>query len=415
MSDEERSYTSILLPGARVALFTTDDETQASFQGLESDWRFARVKLETVPGDVETAIQRFSGTAAPDLIIIQTESIDASFTDRLEALAEHLTEHTSAIIIGPVNDVNLYRRLVSMGVSDYLVKPVPAPVLAEDIAQTLLEQIGASDSRLIALLGSKGGVGVSVLSEALAWSISGELAQKTFLLDAAGGWSTLSVGMDFEPSTTLPEAVRAAVDHNEDSLTRMIYQAGEKLFVLSSGGDVMLDDSADAQGYETLLGYLMGLYPVVIVDLSGAPSALKRTVLTRAHQTLLVTAPTLPSVRATRTLLHEIKDLRGGNIEDVEVVTNMVGYSPKFEVPKAQIGEALERPPTVSIPFDTSLFVSTESEALKLYDQKGGDEIVKNLLRILEKTLSVSANDLGGDGDKKGGIGQLLSKLKTKS
>ena len=415
MSDEDRSYTSVLLPGARVALFTTDDETRECFQSLETDWRFARIGLETVSGDVETAIQRYSNTSAPDLIIIQTENIDDGFSDRLEALAGYLSEGTSAIVIGPVNDVNLYRKLVSMGVSDYLVKPVPVDILAEDIASTLLEQIGASDSRLIALLGAKGGVGVSVLAEALAWSISGDLKQKTFLLDAAGGWSTLSVGMNFEPSTTLPEAVRAAVENNEDSLSRMIHQASDKLFVLSSGGDVMLDESSDAQGYETLLGYFMGLYPVVVVDLSGAPAALKRTVLTRAHETLLVTTPTLPSVRAARTLLHEIKDLRGGSIEDVEVITNMAGYAPKFEVSKAQIQEGLERSPSVVIPFDPGLFLNTESEALKLGEQKSGDEVVQNILRVLHKTLLVSADDLSGQDNKKGGIGQFFSKLKAKS
>ena len=415
MSEEEKSYTSVLLPGARVALFTADDETGQAFQALESDWRFARVGLEVISGDVETAIKRYSSAASPDLIIIQTESTDEGFSERLEELAGHLSEGTSAIVIGPVNDVNLYRKLVNMGVSDYLVKPVTTPQLANDIAATLIEQIGAGESRLIALIGAKGGVGVSALAEALAWGVSEDLDQKTFLLDAAGGWSTLIVGMNFEPSTTLVEAGRAAVGNNEDSLSRMIYQASEKLFILSSGGDVMLDDTVDAESYETLLGYLMSLYPVVIVDLSGAAAALKRTVLTQAHQTILVTTPTLPSVRAARTLMQEIKDLRGGSLDGVEVVTNMAGASPKFEVPKAQINEGLERAPAVVIPFDPGLFLSTESEALKLGKQPQGEPIVGSLLKMLEKVLAVSMPAKDMSDKKKIGIGQLLTKLKAKS
>src|SRR5690606_23129711 len=112
----------------------------------------------------------------------------------------------------PVNDVNLYRKLIGMGVSDYLVKPVQQEELSNDIAASLIERIGASGSRLIVMMGAKGGVGTTVLSEGLAWGLSEDLGQKTFFLDAAGGWSTLPVGMDFEPATTLADALRAAVD-----------------------------------------------------------------------------------------------------------------------------------------------------------------------------------------------------------
>lgn len=414
MSEEEKSYTSVLLPSARVALFTTDADTKQAFHGAESDWRFARVALESHEGDVEFATKHYQANAAPELVIIQTETIDDGFSDKLEALAGHLSENTSAIVIGPVNDVHLYKKLAAMGVSDYLVKPVTTETLAEDIATTLIEQIGVAESRMIALLGAKGGVGVTTIAEALAWHVSGDLDQKTFLLDAAGGWSTLSVGMQFEPSTTLAEAVRAASEGNEDSLTRMIHKANEKLFILSSGGDVMLDDNVDSTKYEVLLEYLMGLYPVVIVDLSGATAALKRTVLTRAHKTSLVTSPLLPSVRAARTLLQEIKELRGGEMGDVELILNMHGYSTKAEVPKAQIQDALEQDISITIPFKPDLFVSTESEATKLGEQKDGTDIMTDLLKSISKFLSVNMADNAND-DKKSGIGNLLTKLKTKS
>ena len=415
MSEEDKSQTSVLLPSARVALFATDAETKDAFHALESDWRFARVTLESFDGDVEVATKHYSANVAPELVIVQTETIDDGFTERLEALAGYLSENTSAIVIGPVNDVNLYRRLIGMGVSDYLVKPIQTGPLGDDIAKTLIESIGVSDSRLIAFIGAKGGVGATTLAEALAWHVSGDLAQKTFLMDAAGGWSTLSVGMNFEPSTTLAEASRAAAEGNEDSLTRMIHHAADRLDVLSSGGDVMLEDIVDPGQYEALLEYLMGLYPVVLADLSCGTAALKRAILSRAHLTFLVTTPTLPSVRAARTLLQEIKELRGGNIENVEVILNMQNFAPKSEVPKGQIQEGLERPPSIVIPFDSEIFVGTESEAARLGEHKGATEIVRDILKPIRALLSLPAGGGADDGGKKGGLGQILTKIKAKS
>lgn len=422
MSEGDQSYTNVLLPGARVALFTRDRDTKAAFEALAKDWRFARVALETHDGDTDAAIKMYQGTGTPELVIVQTENIDGDFSAKLEMLSGCCSEGTAAIVIGPVNDVNLYRKLIGMGVSDYLVKPVKTEQLGNDIAETLLEKIGAAGSRLIALVGSKGGSGVTSLAEALAWGLADDLGQKTFLMDASGGWSTLSVGMDFEPATTLAEAVRAAVEGNEDSLSRMMFNASDKLTVLSSGGDVMLDDIVPPEGFETLLGHLMVTYPVVVLDLSGAPAALKRTALARAHEIILVAQPTLPAVRAARTILQEIKQLRGGGEGTVEVVVNMHGMAPKDEVPKAQIESGLDRKNVLYIPFAPSLFMRTEGNAAKLGKDKDkeGADIVWKLLHLARKVVAVAGGEAAvpaekDDGRKGGGLGGLLTKLKSKS
>lgn len=421
MSEEDKSHTAILLPGARVALYTHDTQTKESFQALSEDWRFARVVFETYEGDADTAANSFVSNGSPDLVIVQTEVIDDDFSVKLENLAANCSEGTAAIIIGPVNDVNLYRRLVGLGVSDYLVRPVQTETFADNIASTLIERLGATGSRLIAVMGAKGGVGTTVLSEAMAWGVADRMDQKTFLLDAAGGWSSLSVGMNFEPSTTLAEAVRAAVEGNNDSFTRMLFSASDKLTVLSSGGDVMLEDLVSPENYETLLDRLMATYPVLIVDLSGANSSMKRTVLTRAHEILLLTTPTLPSVRATRTLLHEIKELRGGTDAAADVIINMVGLAPKSEVSKVQIEQGLERKVAALIPWDPGLFIRVESEGKKLGDDKTGAPIVDKLLPLVRKVLagtgseSVTGPAPAEAGEKKSGLGNILSKIKAKS
>jgi len=193
-------------------------------------------------------------------------------------------------------------------------RPVPLKTLSEIVAGNLIEKLGTKGSRLIAVIGAKGGVGTSSLTQGLSWGISENLKQKTFLMDAAGGWSSLSVGMGFEPSTTLYEAVRAASNKDEDTLERMFYKANEYLTVLSAGADPMLEASVHAQQYEDLIDLMMVKYPVVMVDLSGAIPSLKRTVINRAHELVIVTTPTLPALRSARSLMQEVKLLKNGDI-----------------------------------------------------------------------------------------------------
>lgn len=406
--------TNILLPTANVDIFIKDKETVEAARSLVDDWRFARVTVSVEEGDVETAIRSYQEAESPALVIIETDTTDDSFIERLGTLSEHCSEGTSAVIIGPVNDVNLYRNLTSMGVTDYLVKPVPLETLSEIIAKALIDKLGASGSRLIGVIGAKGGVGTSALTQGLAWGLSEKLGQKTFLMDAAGGWSSLSVGMGFEPTTTLQEAVRAASNKDEDTLARMFFKPNEKLTVLASGADPMLEDSVQAPQFEELIDFIMTSHPVVLVDLSNAVPALKRAVVNKAHELIIVTTPTLPSLRAARTLMQEVKLAHGGNTSKVDLIVNMEGMISSKEVPKKDIAAALEYTPKVTIPFDPKLFVGVESEGKKLTGDKGGAEIVKKLLPIAQQVLTGGERPIPEE-ESGGAIGQFLNKLTQKN
>ena len=406
------SETKILLPTSSVDLFLKDKETLSAARALISDWRYARVEVSVEEGDVNTAIHNYEQTKSPDLIIVETDTTDDDFIEKLEELSAHCEEHTNAIVIGPVNDVNLYRSLTSMGVSDYLVRPVPLETLSEIIASGLIEKLGTSGSRLIAVLGSKGGVGTSSLTQGLACGLSEKLNHKTFLMDAAGGWSSLSVGMGFEPSATLHEAVKVASNKDMDSFKRMLHQVNDKLTILATGADSMLEVSIHAQQYEDLIDFIMQTYPVVVVDLSDAIPSLKRTVLNKAHEIITVATPTLPSLRAARTLMNEIKILHGGEDNHIDLIINMAGMIPTKEVPSKDIEAALDMKPDVIVPFDAKLFVGSENEGRRLIHDKAGASIVDTLLPIAQRVLG-GAGQIETPQNTKGLVDKIVTKINS--
>ena len=387
-----RKETSILLPAGKVDLFLKDKATIEAAKSLSGDWRFARVVVNVHEGDVDSAIRLYTSAPSPDMILIETDTTDESFINRLGDLSGNCDEHTSAIVIGPVNDVNLYRSLTAMGVNDYLVRPVPVETLSEVIAGALIEKLGTAGSRLIAMIGSKGGVGVSSLSQVLAWGISGKLGQKTFLFDAAGGWSSLGVGLGFEPSSGTAEAIRAATAKDMDSFRRMLFHPNEKLSVLGTGSEPMLEGNIQASAFEEILNTAMASYPVVIADLSGAPAAIKKMVLTRAHQTILVTTPTLTSLRSARSLMQEIKKLVGGHHSDIEFVINMAGMAPGKEVSKNDIATAMDVAASAVIPYDAKLFIGAENEGRKISSDRLDDVVTTALLSLARKVVSKDSN-----------------------
>ncbi len=404
--------TSILLPSATVDLFLKDSATIAAAKKLDADWRFARVVVRVHEGDVEKAIALYASESSPDIIMVETDTTADSFVERLGALSANCQEKTSAIVLGPVNDVNLYRSLTSIGVSDYLVYPVPYETLSEVIASTLIEKLGASGSRLVAFVGAKGGVGVTSLCEALGWACAENMGQKTLLLDAAGAWSSLGVGMGFEPVASTAEAIKASMAKDQDSLKRMYYQANEKLFVLATGTEPMLETALQISQFEEVLNTAMASYPIVIADLSGAIPAVKKMVLTRAHQIVVVSTPSLSSLRSARSLMQEIKTVQNGKM--AELFINMVGVAPGKEVPKGDIKTAMDCEPSVYIPFDAKTFMGAENEGKKISSSKTGEDILSLLMPFAQKLTGKQLSSDTPSPAKTGGIVEsILGKLKS--
>ncbi len=413
MTRSALSATAVLLPPASVSFYVANAQLRADAAKLTSDWRFARVNIDVQQGDVDHAIAMAQQGDTPDLLIVETALIDDSFIQRLELLSSHCSANTSAVVVGPVNDVYLYRRLINMGVSDYLSLPLEADVLLDVLARTLIEKQGVSDSRLIAFLGAKGGVGTSTFAEAMAEIVSARLDQKTVLLDAAGGWSYLSVAMGSEPITTFHETVRANLSTDQDALKRMLTPVNERLSILSTGVDPLLEDPVAPEHFEQILNRLMLTHPIAIVDLSGANAAIKKLVISKAHEIVLVATPTLPALRAARSLMHEIKDMRGGSGAEVELVLNMAGQT-NLEVAKSDIEAALERKASLIVPYDAKLFHGAHMQGKKLIDTKGSESLMAQLLTLAGRVVRVNEDAVVSKKQEKGFLGELMGVLKSK-
>ncbi len=398
--------TSILLPAGSIGVFAENQALRDAVRSLENDWRYDRIQIEIEQGNVETAIKAGAKIDGYNVLIIETDTIDGSFVERLKALSEFVSADTAAIIVGPVNDVNMYRKLIAMGVSDYLVLPVSEEIIGDVIAKSLIDIFGVGGSKLIACLGAKGGVGTSAIAHILGLYVSDNLGEKTVIVDAAGGRSFLAASMGLEPSTTLEAAAKAAVSTDKDNLKRMLLKPHNKTVILGSGGEAILDKSITGSQFESILDNLMAEHPVTIVDLSQASAEIARVVLAKAHKTILISHPTVQSLRAARTLQQELQELKGGEEKASSsiLVINMKGMFDKQEVPVADIEKGIGQKPDLVIPFEPKSFPSSELEGTLLINNKFCAEIARKLLKNMEDVLKPSNDDVNEVEKQDGGF-----------
>ncbi len=306
----------------------------------------------------------------------------------MEAIQAHLSGRTKVVAIGMVNDVGLYRRLLDMGVADYLVKPVHGPTLlnalqsASRVAER--EQAPAKAGRLIALIGARGGVGATTLAVSTAWSMSADKRMNVVLVDLDLHFGTLALSLDLEPGRGFREILANPARIDSVLIRSSMVIVNERLRVLAS--EETLDETidVDSEGLEALIGNLSGSSDCVVVDLPRSLDELSRHVLARADVVGIVTEQSLPAMRDTQRLLALFKGLRPGG--KTMVIANRVG-GVSGEVGRVDFERGIGAKIDFSIPFDTKTAIAA-AERAKAFIDVARDAKTAAALRELATELS---------------------------
>ena len=162
-----------------------------------------------IPAPSDTATKALDGTGSPNILVIDLSGVDFELA-AMEALANVCEPNVRVIAVGERNDIVLYRRLKSIGVAEYLYKPVTQ----EYFEQALREVSGRASQRpkarlgkLVAAVGAGGGVGTTTLSVNLASHLSTVSRRRVALLDLDLFSETTSLLLNTVPNAALCEAL----------------------------------------------------------------------------------------------------------------------------------------------------------------------------------------------------------------
>jgi pilus assembly protein CpaE len=342
----------------RLVAFLADDITRETVARLAAQlgWRDAVIGQ----GGIAAAAQAIDAAAPPGLLVIDISDNDDPL-GAMDALAEICPPATRVVTVGTSNDIMLYRRLLAMGVVDYLHKPVAADALHEALLQASrpIERIAAAPStrtaRVIAFIGARGGVGTTTLATAIGWCLGEEQQQRVALLDLDLQFGNVALGLDLEPGRGL----REALEHPEriDGLFVSGAMTGTpRLRVLAA--EEPLDDHPllDPSSVDPLLATLNDDFDCVIVDVPRALDGMARRLLARADATVIVGDFSLAAMRDTHRLIVLTAVLRPG-IAPI-VLVNRAGALARGEIDHAAFEKGIGRKIDCVIPYDAKAAVA---------------------------------------------------------
>jgi len=343
------------VPRISIHAFCEFPDTGVALQRAGADRRLSKAHLQVQLGGIDAAIEHYTGQITPNLLIVETKLNGEDALNELDRLAEVCDPATKVIVVGRVNDVELYRELMRRGASEYLVAPLSPLQLIEVISGLYLDPGAAPIGRVVAVIGARGGAGSSTLSHNIGWCIAEELHINTTIVDLDLPFGTVGLDFNDEASQGVCDALSAPERLDDVLLDRLLLKRGEHLSLFTAPAALERDYDAVPESYEAVIGAVRQITPCVILDLPHGWQPWIKASLLAADDVVIVATPDLTSLRNAKNIIELVKNARP-NDTPPRLVINQVGMPKRPEIPSKDFAETMGLDPSAIIAFEPALF-----------------------------------------------------------
>ncbi|MEM7504563.1 MAG: AAA family ATPase [Pseudomonadota bacterium] len=383
--------------------FCADPETYAVVDQVVGEMMLQNASIRE--GGVREAVKYLGEHRSPGLLLIDLSNSELPLSD-VNSLADVCEPGVTVVALGEHNDCVMFRDLLAHGVADYLVKPV-TPALLQKSLTSATEQSGAlkSNSRLgklVAVTGTRGGVGTTMVATSVAWLVAQERRRKVALVDLDLQFGTVALSLDLEPSHGLREALENPNRIDSLFMDRVLVQHSERLHVLSAEESPDEPLLLDFNALELLIAELRNKFHYVLVDLPRTANPCSQQILQSATDLVLVSDFSLAGMRDTMRMTGLMPTTNAAC--NALLIANRSGEHKQGEMPRAEFEKGVGRKLDLVLPFDSRTVAAATNFGQAVAATKG--PVAAGLRQITEKLCGPQS----GNTTSRAGMWQKLLK-----
>lgn len=398
-------------------VFAEDEASVSLFR--EIDWASLDLKANIRKGPLNDAVEFLKKNDSPDYLVIDLSSSKLPISD-MQKVAQVCDPGINVIALGTRNEVGLFRDLMTLGVRDYITKPLNVALIKKTIQrvvkgledQTQLNFLNPGQS--VGFIGVSGGAGCSTLAANTAACFSTVYEKSVVLAD---------LGLRFSGSTKLfnvalkagfRELLESDEPVNSTLVHRSLTKVNENLHVI--GGDEPVDAHIELnqQSFLEFNKHLKSEFQYVFYDIPFVEKFILKPWFLSAFNTIVVVAtPTMFQIRDAVRLISHFKKHADPN-HRIILVQNLVGMHKNGEIDQESFEKAVSRKIDQIIQYDPHVVLEAMNIGVPAFEKKGkfASEIDRLSRQILGNHSEASHNLFH---NSQSFLGKVFNKLLLKS
>lgn len=385
LTEDTCDLNGVRIPHINIHVFRETDAFTTTWEQASRDRRLVSATTTVFEGGFLGAIQKYTVETTPNLIIVETDSDEDILEFQTDSLAEVCDPGTELIVVGHRNDISLYQKLISMGVSNYMVYPVTVSSIISAIHEVYREPERGRIGRIHAVIGAKGGVGASTLAQNLALEMAESTQTEVLLIDMDLCFGTASMNLDVEANQGLRELIDQADRVDGAMLDRVLVKHGSYLNLLGAMPNLMNDRELDPDSIERILDAAGAHMPNIVLDLPHGWTPWMQKALITSDRVMVVSTPEICALRNAATMMVQLKSMRP-NDKPPSLVLNQSGMPGRQEIEPRDVEAVLEMKPEATIPFDAKA-ISHAAGAGKMLRETGSRRPIRRKIESLATSL----------------------------
>lgn len=370
-------------PRVSVQAFCETVETASAVQAAGEDRRLGKAHLKIQMGGMAAAIEAYSNAPTPNVVILETEGRN-DILGGLDQLAGVCDPGTRVVVIGKMNDVQLYRELVRRGVSDYVLAPVEALDVVRAICNLFSTPEAKPVGRIVAVTGAKGGVGASTIAHNIAWAIARDLSLDSVVADLDLAFGTASLDYNQDPAQGIAEAVFSPDRVDSNFIDRLLSKCTDHLSLLAAPATLDRVYDFGTEAFDAVFDTLRSTVPCIVLDIPHQWSGWTRRALISADDILIVAAPDLANLRNAKNLFDLLKQSRPNDRPPLYCL-NQVGVPKRPEIKASEFSKAIETDPVAVIQFEPQLFGLAANNGQMIEEIAAKHKITEQFLQMAQR------------------------------
>lgn len=306
---------------------------------------------EAKQGKIADIVDFMKISRTPKVLIADISDSELPLGD-INKIKEFSAPNINIIVIGTRNDVGLFRDLMNMGVSDYIVKPLNNVILRKTLEDAMNNKkiVVEKSGKLINVISSVGGAGATTVAVNIAWLLANVNFKRTLLMDMDFLFGTANLLLDLKAENAYLDIIESPDKIDDYFIETILKKSSNRLYYLGGLCDLVRGIVVDLEAFEALMNLIKKQFNYVIVDSQREVTSVTRVGMNKSEIFIIIVEMSLASAQNTARILEFFNADQTG--KKILIVANKVGMSSNGALSKEAFEKVIGRKINYSIPFD---------------------------------------------------------------